>query len=491
MSRKIEPEYAQGFLFPPNLDEWVGPDHPARFIGAFVDSLDLEAAGIRWGSASLRGQPSFAAGLLLKIHLYARFMGIKSYRKMEAACKDHLGMLWLTGMLAPDHNTLWAFFNKNKRGLREVFKHSVRVALHADLIGLVLHAVDGTKMQAAVANASGWHRTALAKREALLDAAVRELEAQLEQSRQDGGSAGLGLPERLQAQQDLQATVRAALAELDAAGEAHLHGHDRDARVMKCRDKGRTTFCYNDQAVVDEESRLIVAEEATAAVNDNGHLTPMLAQTEATLGASAATTVADGGYSSAEQFALAEAQGHAVMVNLSKRLKENPDQPLAGSNFRYDAATDTVICPLGERLLYTHTRWHSGKQQHLRCYRCRNRACPMRAVCSKDRGGRRIELGPHHEALQRQRDKHRDAEERAKLSKRGYTVEPVFGWIKQQLGFRRHTVFGLEAVQAEWSLIAAVYNLHRLYRWWRAGRLPALGAMPGGMGHDAWAIACA
>jgi len=491
MSHKIEPDYEQGFMFPPYLEDWVGPTHPARFIRAFVDSLDLEAAGIRWGSPSLRGQPSFSAGLLLKIHLYARFLGIKSYRKMEAACHEGVGMLWLSGTLTPDHNTLWAFFKENKRALREVFKHSVRVALRADLIGLVLHAVDGTKMQAAVANASGWHRTALVKQEALLDQAVRELEAKLEQSRQAEGSAGLGLPEPLQEQQALQATVQAALAELDAAGEAHLHPHDRDARVMKCRDKGRTTFSYNDQAVVDEKSKLIVAEEATSAVNDNGHLTPMLAQTAATLGAAAATTVADGGYASAEQFALAEAQGHAVMVNLSKRLKENPDKPLAGSNFRYDAATDTVICPFGHRLLYTHTRWHSGKQQYLRCYRCRNQGCPLRTVCSKDRGGRRIELGPYHEALQRQRDKHRDADERAKLSKRGYTVEPVFGWIKQQLGFRRHAVFGLEGVQAEWSLIAAVYNLHRLYRCWRAGRLPGLGAMPGGSGPDPWALACA
>jgi len=99
---------------------------------------------------------------------------------------------YMEDWLRPDHNTLWAFFQENKRALREVFKHSVRVALHADLIGLVLHAVDGTKMQAAVGNASGRHRTALTKREALLDQAVRDLEAKLEESREAEGSAGLG-----------------------------------------------------------------------------------------------------------------------------------------------------------------------------------------------------------------------------------------------------------------------------------------------------------
>jgi transposase len=486
MSRKIEPAYGQLFLLPPSLEDWVGPEHPARYIREFVASVDLEAAGIHWGSASLRGQPGYTAELLLRVHLYARFLGIRSYRKMEEACKDNLGMLWLTGLLVPDHSTLWDFFQANRRGLREVFKCSVQVALQTELIGLSLHALDGTKMQAAVANATGWHRASLSERQAQLAEAIAEVEAQLERSGEETAGTRLDLPQRLQETRALHEAVGQALGELAASGQSHLHPADRDARVMKCRDKGTHTFCYNDQVVVDAQSGLIVAEATTTAAEDHGQLAGMLDEARATLGAGAETTVADGGYASSAQFALVEERGESVVVNLSDRLIENPAKPFAGSNFRYDEATDTVICPLGERLEYTHSRWHSAKQERLRCYRCRRRDCPVRAACTKDRKGRKIELGEHHAALQRQRDKLREPLERAKLAKRRYIVEPVFAWIKQQLGFRRHTVFGLESARTEWSLIAATYNLHRLYRWWRAGKLPGWGSSKAVAAKNRW-----
>jgi len=73
MSRTISPDHSQAFLFSPNLEEWIGPEHPARFIRAFVDSLNLQALEITCGSASLRGQPSYSAAMLVKIHLYAFF----------------------------------------------------------------------------------------------------------------------------------------------------------------------------------------------------------------------------------------------------------------------------------------------------------------------------------------------------------------------------------------------------------------------------------
>lgn len=469
MSRVIDADYSQGFLLPPNLEDWIEPEHPARFIRAFVDSIDLASAGISWGSSSLRGRPSYAASLLLKVHLYARFMGIKSYRRMEAACRDSVGMLWLTGREVPDHNTLWGFFLANRAGLRSVFKHSVVVAVKADLIGLALHALDGTKVQAAVANESGLHRERLLKERELIDQAIDEVETRLEQSGQEGRSQALALPERLRHAQTLRDTIQEAIGQLDSAQQSHLHPSDPDARVMKCRDKGRNTFCYNDQVVVDEDSRLIVAEQATTAVNDCGHLVDMITQAHELLGGQVQTTVADAGYMSTAQLALAEQHEESALVNLPERFKRTAKKPFAGANFRYDEATDTVICPLGQRLEYTHTRFHSNRKQYLRCFRCRCNDCPSRSDCTGDRKGRKIELAEDYAALQHQQDRHEIPEERAKLAKRSYIVEPVFGWIKQQLGFRRHTVFGLDSVRAEWSLIAATYNLHRLYKLWRKG----------------------
>lgn len=36
---------SQTLLFPETVDDYVGPDNPVRFTDAFVDRLDLAAAG--------------------------------------------------------------------------------------------------------------------------------------------------------------------------------------------------------------------------------------------------------------------------------------------------------------------------------------------------------------------------------------------------------------------------------------------------------------
>lgn len=49
-------------------------------------------------------------------------------------------------------------------------------------------------------------------------------------------------------------------------------------------------------------------------------------------------------------------------------------------------------------------------------------------------------------------------------AKRKGVVEPVFGQIKEVRGLRRFLLRGLEAVQAEWSLICTTHNLLKLFR---------------------------
>ena len=56
------------------------------------------------------------------------------------------------------------------------------------------------------------------------------------------------------------------------------------------------------------------------------------------------------------------------------------------------------------------------------------------------------------------------AEGKRDYRQRQATVEPVFGWIKSILGYRRFLLRGLKKVQGEWSLICAAVNLRRLHR---------------------------
>src|ERR1700722_6600240 len=157
MAQPIAADYGQQFLFPPALEDWVPADHPARFLRGFVDQLDLPALGFAMPTAT-EGRPPYAPSLLLKIWLYGYLHRIRSTRKLEVACREHLSLLWLAGCQQPDHNSLWRFWRDNKAGLRAVFKRSAQLALEAGLVGLVLQALDGTKLQAAASGHSGWNK---------------------------------------------------------------------------------------------------------------------------------------------------------------------------------------------------------------------------------------------------------------------------------------------------------------------------------------------
>ena len=94
---------------PPSLDELLPLYHPARFVAEFVDALvreerkklGVEIEGDTWGA------PSYHPRALLSIWLYGFMTGIRSSRKLEAACRDQIPYLWLSGWQYPGHNTLW------------------------------------------------------------------------------------------------------------------------------------------------------------------------------------------------------------------------------------------------------------------------------------------------------------------------------------------------------------------------------------------------
>lgn len=51
---------SQTLLLPESLDEYVGPENPVRFIEAFVDGLDLTAAGFARVTPAVTGRPVYA-----------------------------------------------------------------------------------------------------------------------------------------------------------------------------------------------------------------------------------------------------------------------------------------------------------------------------------------------------------------------------------------------------------------------------------------------
>lgn len=123
-------------VLPPNLDDWVGPDHPVRFVAAFVDELtdtDWAALGITPGGHA-GGAPASDPTVLLAAWLYGCRSGLRSCRKLATACAEQLPFLWLTGGQRPDHNTWWRFDQRARTGMRTLFTRPVATAATSGLV---------------------------------------------------------------------------------------------------------------------------------------------------------------------------------------------------------------------------------------------------------------------------------------------------------------------------------------------------------------------
>jgi hypothetical protein len=140
--------------------------------------------------------------------------------------------------------------------------------------------------------------------------------------------------------------------------------------------------------------------------------------------------------------------------------------PFASDKLFYNREKDCYICPMGQQMDFTgnYTRKTStGFEQTAKRYQAKNCGnCPLNGACHKSKGNRIIEI---NENLKRQKQKafeQLNTEEGIqRRKKRCFDVEPVFGNIKQNHGFRRFMLRGQEKVTIEWGLIAIAQNLRK------------------------------
>lgn len=468
----------QGWLMPPRLDDLLSLDHPARFVGAFVDQLDARAwaeLGVR-EQGEERGAPAYHPRLLLSVWLYGFMTGVRSSRKLESACREQLPYLWLTGLQTPDHNTLWRFYEEHRQGMRGLLKRTVKTAVAAGLLDLALQAVDGSKIAGNAAKDRAYNAAGLKRLLKRTEAAIADLEAQ---NRSGGEPIPPRLPEQLRQKQALAEKVRQALQRVQEE-EGRTNLTDQDAVMLK----GKDGFVagYNAQAVVSPLSQaaghsgqLITAAKVTQDRDDHAQLLPMVEAAAANLGEQAETTLADAGYHSGEN--LSGMAGRSQSVLMPEAQAKALANPYHKDAFVYDPDSETYTCPLGQALHYSTDR-RDRKGRPARIYRATPsacRACPAFGQCTKDyRHGRALEVGPDEAALRRHRDLMATAEARSLYSRRKELIEPTFGIIKEQQAARRLLLRGLSNVDAEWVLLAVAFNLRTLAQIWRKALLPPL-----------------
>jgi transposase len=139
---------SQLLLLPEAVDDYVGSDNPVRFIDAFVDGLDLAAAGFGRVEPRVTGRPGYAPADLLKLYIYGYLNRVRSSRRLEAETHRNIEVIWLLRHLKPDFKTIADFRRDNRNAFRQVFREFVLLCRQLDLFGRELLAVDGTRIKA-------------------------------------------------------------------------------------------------------------------------------------------------------------------------------------------------------------------------------------------------------------------------------------------------------------------------------------------------------
>jgi transposase len=444
MSRFIQYDRNQQYLLPPSVDEWLPEGHLARFVVEVIDQLDLSKLTGRYsGSGSAAYHPSMMLALLV----YGYASGTFSSRKIERATYDSVAFRFIAANHHPDHDTLAHFRKTFLVELEDLFVQVLALAQAMKLVKLGQISLDGTKIKANASKHKALSHGRIEKLEAQLREEVQALLKKAADVDQEELADGIDLPaeiarreDRLKALAEAKAKIAERVKERDeqarkdyqeklarreavrATGKKprgkepkapetgpqakdQINLTDEESRIMPSADG--FVQGYNAQAAVDVASMLVVATTLTQQTNDKQQVEPMLSELKALQDrfGKPDTLLADNGYF---------------------------------SNTNIQACVKQKITPL---IALGREAHHLSLEQRL------TPDAPEPETA---------------DSLVKMAWKLKTQSGRALYAKRKSTVEPVFGIIKQVLGFRQFSLRGLDAVTGEWKLVTMAFNLKRM-----------------------------
>lgn len=300
---------SQVLLFPESLDEYVSEDSPVRLIDAFVENLDMVSLKFQRMEPEEMGRPSYDPKDLLKVLIYGYFYGARSSRRMERECKVNVEVMWLTGKLTPDHNTLSEFRKRNIKCMKPMFREFNKFCLKMDMFKFEYVSIDGSKFRAVNSKDRNFTLSKLDDRLKRLDIHIEEYLAALEESDGEDGRklSREELEEKLKKLQERKARYEGYLKALEESGEGQMSLTDPDAKLMK--EGNGFGVGYNAQTAVDAESHLIAGFEMTNHPTDHGLLTEVASEVKKDMGKKTLEATADKGYHDPEDMAAALERG--------------------------------------------------------------------------------------------------------------------------------------------------------------------------------------
>jgi transposase len=392
---EYNPEHA--YLLPPRVREVLGEGHLCFFVQGAVEKLDLRELEAAYSD---EGHPAYHPALLLKVWLSADALGMTSSRRLEQRIREDWAFGYLVGGAQPDFGALHELRKRHGRAMNDIFTQVLELARSLGLGKRGPVAIDSTRI---AANASISVTDSLEK--------LREERARIRKNirrwqqpcASDDPNEGAGLEVARAAIDKLKGqlrTISARLQRLKKSGMRKLSRTDADSRFLPDR-RGFTRGYTATLAVRDDH--LIVAQQVSRELNDNGLLVPMVDRVQGACGEPPGPVSADSGFFSLHNLEAMEERGIDAYV---------PDSNMAG-------------------VLH-----HGGMLKQ-----------PTRQA-----------------ALLRMRSKRAAPPGRALYRRRKALAEPVIGILKEQRGMRRFRMRGRRKVAAEFALATTALNLTRIWR---------------------------
>src|SRR5271163_454882 len=369
MKRFVEGEdRTQGVLLPEFLDDYVAEDNPVRAIDVFVDELDLRALGFEGVVAEATGRPAYHPATMLKIYVYGYINQIQSSRRLERETARNVEMMWLTGRLTPDFKTIADFRKDNGPAIRSACRQFVALCRGLNLFTQAIVSIDGSRFKAVNSRDRSFSRGSIERRMEQVEASIERYLSALETAdRQEGELAetkSARLKDKIASLRDQMRKFKALEVAVDAAPDKQISLTDPDARSMATSGKGTGVVGYNVQTAVDTKRHLIVAHEVTNVGSDRGQLSTMARETQAAIGASDLTAIADRGYFKGEEILACEAAGVTPLVPKPLTSGAKADGRFGKQDFIYDPQEDAYRCPAGETLTHRSTTVEEGLTLH-------------------------------------------------------------------------------------------------------------------------------
>lgn len=451
----------QMVLIPDCLDALIGSDNQVRVIDMFVDALKLSDYQFTIKQTA-EGRPAYHPKDLLKLFIYGYLNSIRSSRKLETECTRNIELMWLMKQLVPDHNTISNFRRDNEKGIRKVFRATVKMAAHFELIGGALIAGDSTKLRAQNSKKNNFNPRKIERHLAYIENKLNEYNDALSAADGDAEKT-IEIKQEITKQQKRKAFYNELTTQLEQSGETQVSTSDTESRQMITRNN-ITEVAYNIQTTVDSKHCIPIDYKVTNE-NDSKAMGGMLRRAKTILKTTDFTALYDKGYHTGSEIKTGIEMGIDIMVAIPDVASHAPDIAYDVANFIYNETTDNFTCPQGQ-ILSTNGSWYKrdrGKSitmvKHYQTKACMD--CPAKLLCTKNKEGRLIERSEHAGYIEQNRV---NIEANPKTYKRRQAiVEHPYGIVKRQWGFYYiMTKEGKKRASADVGLMFIAYNLKRM-----------------------------